>query len=1120
MTAHTDPNPIVDSGAQVTIGGSLSAANLANELGLPLVFKPVKETYMHGWGNIMADPKPVVCTWPVTFSDNEGNQFRINFDIVEGDEPLLIGDNILRHSNHMRLVDKPRLEIMTPRMKSKSIFHTYSNKGESRPRLQVVPPTNRQKCSMVTNSVQYKKDLAMVQKVHNYSNGHAPKHEIRRLIELAKIMSPSVEKAINEVVRNCEVCSRSGNPLPNRKVSISNIDKNFNIDVIVDFFYFSHGTPEVTRIYFHARCCGVGYSEAAVAPNRNMERAASIFEQIWISRNGAPQSVGADPEFDKAAFKRMLNKNSIRWNPRPARRHSKVGIVERKNRVIKSIMERLVLANPEISAEELVARASFLSNVFAGSRIASSFEMARGYTPSIAGLPQHPVSERIVQAHRARTARRALQKLLSSHSRISVDRHAIKPGRKILIFDKDSKWHVLEVKAVESNFVVCRRHRKGPSLKVAYEDVRLLPKDGLDRSLLVDELGGVVDESETLVNSSSLPVAMDEEDDSNRRDSPSEMGASSILDDSGQRPPESLVNTMHGVTQKPEKDVGEVDRSTEPEVAEQLASTKEVEIDRIYRTIGHDQVTLKKLSFAPPWLMKESYEKEATNWEGAYEEMNETEVPKGANIVGSHVLYKIKVSEDNSLKLKARICPHGNEDREKDTVRKDSAAAQFPVIRLVCSIIALLGFVIAGFDIAAAYLQSGKCPREIYMRPPMEHKRRRNKIWKLTKLPYGIVEAGRQWQLVCEDWLINTAGFERVKGISQLFIKRHDDGGIRMIVAKVTDDFLFGGSQADIDWFDKSIRSRFTVGKTITGKKINFNGATINQEDCGDVIVSIKDYFDRIDPITISRERRKMQDEKCDGSEREELRRVAGQLNWAGRAAFPCASYAGSHSQQRIGDGRVKHLCEANSMLNELSKLDPYIRYKSPKNEITNASVVVFSDASFNIGSSRSYGQTGLVAGIAFTEKGDPNTRYHVVDWSSHKQRRVCYSSFGAEILACADADDMAYVLRDALRSIFVTAGETPIRNRIFVDSFGLWDTITTLHESREYRLRQTVQRIRDSFESKDLDELVWIPGTKNIADALTKRNTELQKVLTLMCNRCTLAGLALVNNHYVKNSQ
>jgi len=118
---------------------------------------------------------------------------------------------------------------------------------------------------------------------------------------------------------------------------------------------------------------------------------------------------------------------------------------------------------------------------------------------------------------------------------------------------------------------------------------------------------------------------------------------------------------------------------------------------------------------------------------------------------------------------------------------------------------------------------------------------------------------------------------------------------------------------------------------------------------------------------------------------------------------------------------------------------------------------------------------------------------YHVIDWSSHKQRRVSHSSYGAEILACADSDDRGYHLRSSLRSFDTQCG---IKHCLHVDSRGLYDTVTTLHEGKEYRLRQTVERIRNSFESKDLDVLRWIHGNINIADALTKRDLRMHRLL------------------------
>lgn len=56
-------------------------------------------------------------------------------------------------------------------------------------------------------------------------------------------------------------------------------------------------------------------------------------------------------------------------------------------------------------------------------------------------------------------------------------------------------------------------------------------------------------------------------------------------------------------------------------------------------------------------------------------------------------------------------------------------------------------------------------------------------------------------------------------------------------------------------------------------------------------------------------------------------------------------------------------------------------------------------------------------------------------------------------------------------------------------DSKALFETITTLHQGDEYRIRGTVARMRDYFESRKLKSLRCIPGTENVADVLNKRN-------------------------------
>lgn len=69
----------------------------------------------------------------------------------------------------------------------------------------------------------------------------------------------------------------------------------------------------------------------------------------------------------------------------------------------------------------------------------------------------------------------------------------------------------------------------------------------------------------------------------------------------------------------------------------------------------------------------------------------------------------------------------------------------------------------------------------------------------------------------------------------------------------------------------------------------------------------------------------------------------------------------------------------------------------------------------------------------------------------------------------------------------------------MFVDAREVFDTITTLHEPKEYRLRKTVALMRDAFEAGGLDYVTWVYGNHNLADALTKENAELSLRLNVM---------------------
>ena len=178
-------------------------------------------------------------------------------------------------------------------------------------------------------------------------------------------------------------------------------------------------------------------------------------------------------------------------------------------------------------------------------------------------------------------------------------------------------------------------------------------------------------------------------------------------------------------------------------------------------------------------------------------------------------------------------------------------------------------------------------------------------------------------------------------------------------------------------------------------------------------------------------------------------------------------------------------------MTKELLQLNPWITFRKVV-DVINVVVTTFTDARFNKNRSRDYGQSGMVTGLRITRTSGLDC-FHPIDWCSNKQRRVSYSSYGAEILACADADDRCHYFKTAINSMFESV---KIRNELFTDARCLYDTITTLHEGKDFRLRPTVQRIRNSFESQEMNCMRWIPGDFNPADGMTKRNIKTYQIL------------------------
>ena len=198
----------------------------------------------------------------------------------------------------------------------------------------------------------------------------------------------------------------------------------------------------------------------------------------------------------------------------------------------------------------------------------------------------------------------------------------------------------------------------------------------------------------------------------------------------------------------------------------ELESTEQILLRQMVEVVVFQPVTEHKIHFAPRGITDKTIESERKNYErkNAFIPVSIKSIPRGSNIISSHHILQIKKDgEEDRLKLKCRQVLHRNMKYEKDCLRTDSSIAQFIAIRTLLSTAALSHLKLASVDISAAYLQAWELTRDIYMRPPKGWTKYIDKVWKLIKPAYDLVESGRLWQLCIEEW-ISEYGFKQIAG--------------------------------------------------------------------------------------------------------------------------------------------------------------------------------------------------------------------------------------------------------------------------------------------------------------------------------------------------------------------
>ena len=431
-------------------------------------------------------------------------------------------------------------------------------------------------------------------------------------------------------------------------------------------------------------------------------------------------------------------------------------------------------------------------------------------------------------------------------------------------------------------------------------------------------------------------------------------------------------------------------------------------------------------------------------------------------------------------KIKARIVARGFEE-DSSSLRTDSPTCNRESLRLCFVVASINSWKIQSIDISAAFLQGNPIEREIYLRPPPDICSK-SEVWRLRRCIYGLNDAPRSWYERVKEVLLQLGGV--VSAYDSAVYLWHNHGILCGMLVSHVDDFAFCGDKS----FEKNVigglRKIFRISTHDYGS-FKYVGLDVFQDD-GGIKVSQDSYIESIMPINIDSSRKSMKNNSLTKEERDDLKRLSGQMLWVTSQTRPDLSFETCRMSNIGKDPKVNILNVANKALSKLKRDEVKLQFPS-LGDYRKLSVIVYSDATYaslEDGSSQG-GHIVFLKGC--------NDKVVPIKWKSTRLNRVTKSPLASEALSLAEASDVGFLIATQVQEIFCLP--TLPKVICYTDSRSLVDTLVTTKVISDTRLKVDVARLREMVDKEEII-VEWVDGKHQIADALTKRGASTASII------------------------
>ena len=1063
---------VVDSGCITTVCGEIWYNSYIETLSendqRRIISKPSEHQFRFGVGKIFKSKKEV--TLPMYIDDT---QIRMKTQVVEAKIPLLISRNSLKKANASLNFEKDTLDLL-----GKQISLQITTSGHyCIPLRKGLSKKGSEDIFFTSPLMNLKPEeiLPTVKSLHKKFI-HPPADKLKKLIKESGIDDKDILSAVDKISKDCETCKifKATPPRPSVSFPLASV---FNEVVALDLKFVDQ------EIILHMIDHATRFSQACVITNKKKQTIVQALLDNWIAIFGPPGKYLTDNggEFVNDEMVQLAEKFNITLMTTAAESPWSNGLCERHNAVLAELIikgKREYNISTKTALPWAVSVKNTLTNVYGF----SPNQLVFGRNPNLPDtmIDRPPagndcvsyLKEVLTSLHSAR------QGFVQQQSSERLRRALARKTRKI---DQYINGDLVYYKRNNSN------EWHGPAKVLGRDAQNYLLKNG---GIYIRVHPCRMQIADTHHENSATNECMNEPN----ANEPSEHNTKANTHVENEKFYQSDSDTEESNVQ-----------NVEQEEAHQCTENEVVRNDQIQQNTDHKPskipMALRRLAnYNKPPIpvstddvlitlndskLEEAKQEEINKWKqlNVFQEVED----EGQNPRVSTKWVCTEKSKGNETVVKARLVARGFEETNPQ-IRKDSPTCSKLSLRLLLLIISTHKWHAHTLDVKSAYLQGATIDRELYLIPPKAFGK--NKLWRLLKCPYGLVDASRQWYISVLRNLKALSG-KQLSLDPGVFIWR-SDSCLMGIVAFHVDDFLIGGNETFHATVINRLKEMMTMGNE-ESSSMTFLGLHIYEDNFA-IYLHTNPYSNSLEEVVLSATDKQNTTRQLNLEEKAKLKHVSGQLNWIATQSRPDLAFENCTVGNSSTNANVKTIITTNKAIRKAKSNDVFLCFPKSLN-IKEAKIICFCDASFaNLDGGSSQG--GHLIFII-----DNKGTYCLVNWQSHKLKRVVTSTLSAECLAAVEAIDHCIHIRVCLTEILGIKTEA-MGIHVITDNKSLHEAAHTTTSVKNRRLQIELSALRDVITKGEITEFRWVNGTHQVANLLTKNGASSDKLLDILKNR------------------